>query len=267
MLFLLPTAFAALDVKCESAASGEAPGWYIDDAHQQSWALNRFAASTALSPMGAGPVADDTRLEVSVELDAVPPVGCERRLYDHRTATLDLNHSLALPRLRVDFASKPLGRVLFYGAAAWTPPVDIDQARTTSAGGHVGVGLAPTEATTLAARVHFTQARSTAHVYPPTSAVNPLIRDYLSSSTFGADLVAGARMGNTTPYVSAGWLDISTFAWVGENSAVMNNYHPYSGLALAFGTEIDVGAFASAIELYVVPDVLYTVRLRAGAGI
>lgn len=267
MLLLLTTALAAVDVKCESAVNADPPGWYVDDPHQQAWALNRFAASTSISPMGAGIPRDERRLELSVELDVVPPVGCERRFYSDRTATLDMNHSLVLPRLRADFASNPTGKLVVYGAVAWTPPLDVDSARTTSVGGHVGAGFAPTETTLLSARLHFTQSHSTVHFYPPADIANPLIRDYLAGSALGADVVAGAKLGAVTPYLSAGWLDTSTFAWVGENSDVMNNYAPYSGLALAVGTEIEAGPFASAVEFYAVPGVLYTVRLRGGLGI
>lgn len=263
-LLLLPAARAAVDVRCEGQVGATPPAWYTDDQSQLDYVLNHFALNTSFSPLHGAFPAEPGHMRLQVELDVTPGLSCERRFYHSRESTVDSNHSPVLPRPRVGFTSKPLGKVVFYGSAGFIPPIPLGDASTVTASGEAGIGIVASEKTGVSARVHYSHTRLTAHLFPPVATTDPLIRDFYDGSTFGADGIVSFKAGSVQPYLSVGYLDVSTFAWVGETSAVVNNFDPYAGMALSVGTQIDVKKFASAVEFYAVPGHLYTGRMSAG---
>jgi hypothetical protein len=261
-LVLLVSTFAraAVDVRCD--ASADAPHWYTNDRAQLAFALNHLALNTTFSPLHGAFAAQPGHARVTMELAVAPGLSCERRFYADRTATVDSNHSPVLPRPRVAFASPERGGVVVYGAAGFTPPIPMGRATTVTASGEMGLGFTPTDGTAISARFHYAHTRMTADLFPPADGTEAV--DFFDGSTFGADVVTSFTAGPLRPYLAIGVVDVSSFAWQGETSAVVDNYEPYAGAAFSFGTEVNVQRFTAAVEVYDVPGQLLTVRAAGG---
>ena len=107
-LFASTEARAQIDPHCQDIASAGVPEGY-DEQAQQDFLQNYFALSTTLSPIH-GPVPHEPgHGAVGVELSALPPLGCTRRLVLNYGKTEDTNKSPVLPRLRVSYAFPKIG--------------------------------------------------------------------------------------------------------------------------------------------------------------
>lgn len=265
LLFLLAaSAFAAVDVQCEGQVGNDPPSFYTNDAAQLAYALNHFALNTSYSPLHGAFPTTPKHLDLRLELMVTPGLNCERRFYEDRQSTMDTNHTPVLPRFRVGFTSKKLGKLVLYGSAGFTPPLPLGGATAVVASGEAGFGIPVSDKTAISARVHYSHNRTTAHIFPPTDIQNDLIRDFYDGSTFGVDGVASFAVGKAEPYLAVGYVDVSTFAWRGEDSAVINNYDPYAGMALSLGSNFTTEHFVGAAEFYAVPGNLYTARVSGG---
>jgi hypothetical protein len=266
MLLLSLAAHAAVDVRCDAAPAGAAPGWYTDDEAQLDFVLNRLGLATTFSPLHGAFAAEPGKVSLQLEAVVTPPLSCERRFYADRASTADTNHTPVLPRPRIGFATKPMGRVVLYGGAGFIPPIPLGTTTTVVASGEAGIGMATSDTTAVSVRAHFSHARLTANLFPPLEPGEALLRDFYDGSTFGLDLVSSFVSGPVEPYLAVGVVDVSTFAWAGEDGSVVNNHDPYAGLAVSVGSELHVKRFAGAGEVYAVPGQLLTVRLSAGAS-
>ncbi len=263
-LLFVSSALAAVDLRCQPQVGDTPPVYYTDDNAQISYALNHFALTTSYSPLHGAFPTKPKHFDLRMEVLGVPPLSCERRFYEGRQSTMDTNQTPVLPRIRVGFTSKKVGKAVFFGSAGFTPPIPLGGAATAIASGEAGFGVPATETTALAARVHYTHTRSDADIFPPTDPLKPIIGDFFDSSTFGVDGIASFKVGPAEPYLSIGYVDASTFAWRGEDSEVINNHAPYAGMALSLGSNLTTKRFVGAAELYVVPGQLITARASAG---
>jgi hypothetical protein len=109
----------------------------LDRRRPEAWALRWFAAAVEPSGFGVPELPGAGRVELSLELDAVPRLSAKQRTVGFGgTKTEDLNRSpvLAYPRVRVGL---PAGFVL---DGSWAPPVALDGARANL----FGIGLSRT---------------------------------------------------------------------------------------------------------------------------
>ena len=61
--------------------------------------------------------------------------------------------------------------------------------------------------------------------------------DLFLGTTFGFDAMVGAVAGPVVPYLSAGFTDVSTFFYIGDDGIVSNNLHPYLGPNFSLGVD------------------------------
>ena len=66
------------------------------------------------------------------------------------------------------------------------------------------------------------------------------------------------------PYVALGFLDASTFFYIGDDSVVGNNAEPYASFVGSIGAQYSLDRLEFAGEFYTAPGILYTGRVRMG---
>ncbi|MCA9488314.1 MAG: hypothetical protein KC621_00265 [Myxococcales bacterium] len=271
---IMASAWAQVDPACADVAAGDAPGWYVDDQHQQDFLLNFFALATTFSPIHAPIPNEPGHGDVGLEMSLIPPLSCDRRLVLSRTKTEDTNKAPILPRPRGTFTFPAIGRFRIYGGAGYVPPVTVFGTRNVIASGEVGLGWESDTGWQLAGRYHWTLMKTIAEIAGPFDpATDPVVLDFFSGSTFGVDLMAGKRFEHVLPYVALGLTDASTFFYIGDDAVVSNNLTPYFGPVASLGVQGDVKRLVFAGELYAAPNTfdaslghLYTARVRAGVS-
>lgn len=77
--------------------------------------------------------------------------------------------------------------------------------------------------------------------------------------------MAGWDLGTVVPYVAVGVTDASTFFYVGDDGAVVNNASPYAGPIVAAGAQGTWKRLDVAGEAYTAPGYIVTGRVRVGA--
>jgi hypothetical protein len=251
ILAAAPVALAEVDPNCDELV---APPDY-DEQTQQDFLANYPALATSLSPIHAPIPHKPGGGAIGLDLLFIPPLGCGQRMVLDFTKTEDTNRAPVAPRPRVTFAMRPIfGRVFPYGGAALVPPVPINGTRSLIVSGELGLGLYVAKRGQVALRGHSTLQRTLGDVATAFEPDEPTLLDLYVASSMGLDLMAGIELGQVTPYASVGVLDVSTFFWIGDDSVVTNNLHPYLGPAISLGVDsllrekIRVGG-----ELYVAP--------------
>ena len=63
----------------------------------------------------------------------------------------------------------------------------------------------------------------------------------------------GWNTGKLTPWASIGFMDASTFFYVGDDGVVTNNLHPYAGPVASLGADLRLGHAVGGLELYAAP--------------
>lgn len=248
----LPTvALGYVDPKCEGT---ELPGNY-DEQAQQDFLQNYPALASSYSPMHAPIPHKPGRGSIGLELAAMPPLGCARRLVLQGTKTEDTNKTPVIPRPRVTFAFPAIGGLVVpYAGFAFVPPVKLFGTTNVILSGELGLGVPIGDTLQVGARYHHTLHRTVGEIATPFNIEDPAFDDLYLASTFGLDAMLGFDLGEVVPYVAVGYLDVSSFFFIGDDAFVANNYHPYSGLALSAGIDglikdrIRVGA-----EFYAAP--------------
>ena len=249
-LFVAPSARASIDPKC---AGLSIPGDY-DEQAQQDFLANYFALSTTLSP-AHGPIPHEPgHGAVGVHLGIIPPLGCARRMVLNYTKTEDTNKSPLVPRLQATFAFPALGKLVPYAGVAYLPPVRVLGMTNAIVSGEFGVGVPLGEVFQLGGRFHATSAKTVGEIATPFVEGDPAFDDLFIASTFGLDLMAGFDLDAVTPYIAVGWLDASTYFYIGDDSVVPNNFHPYFGFAGSVGVDALIAdRFRVGGELYAAP--------------
>jgi hypothetical protein len=261
------TAHAYIDPACQDVADGGPPSDY-SEVDQQNFLLNFFSLATTLSPTH-GPVPyKPGHGSIGLELSAIPPLSCERRLVLNYTKTEDTNKAPVLPRPRflVALPGDKLG--IFYVGGAYVPPVTVFGTRNVIVSTEVGWGMPTDSGFGYGARFHATMMKTVAEIATPFEEDGEAYDDFYVGSTFGVDALIGYDIvlsGEKTiePYLAVGLTDVSTFFYIGDDAVVTNNLDPYAGFAGSVGAEFKVVKHLDmAAEFYTAPGVIYTGRTR-----
>lgn len=234
VFLLLSIARAEVDARCDALVQ---PADY-DEQVQTDFLNNYPALSTTLSPVH-GPIPHKAgHGAVGVDLLLIPPLGCGQRMVLDWTKTEDTNKVPLAPRPRATFAFQPLlGRIFPYGGVAFVPPVSVGGTRSTVASAELGFGLYLSEHLQLGARAHGTLQRTLGDIATAYEEEDPAYNDLYVASSTGAELMAGLELERWTPYAALGFVETSSYFWIGDDGVVTNNLNPYLGPALSLGLD------------------------------
>ncbi len=239
-------------------------GSYNEQA-QQDFLLNYFALATTLSPLHSAVPLEGGMGSVGLELDIIPPLGCDRRLVLNGTKTEDTNKTPVAPRPRVLFQFRDIGIIKPYAGLAYVPPVTVFGTRNVIISGEAGFGISYDDGFEWGLRYHATLMKTIAEIATPFDDSDPEELDFYMGSTFGFDAIFGHEvMEGLKPYVSLGFTDASTFFYIGDDGVVGNNAKPYASFTGSLGAQYSKGRLEYAGEFYTAPGLLYTGRLRMG---
>jgi hypothetical protein len=246
------TALAYVDERCLALAQKGPPDGY-DEQAQQDFLVNYFGLSTTFSPLH-GPIPNEPgHGTIALELSAIPPLDCAHRLVLNYTKTEDTNKSPLLPRPRLTFTFPAVGPVVPYAGFGYVPPVPLLGMTNVILSGEFGVGVHAGDLVQVGARFHATMMKTVGELAPPFQVGGTSYDDLYISSTFGGDLMAGVQIHGVTPYLALGITDESTFFYIGDDSIVTNNFHPYAGPTGSLGVDGHVKRLRIAGELYAAP--------------
>lgn len=279
-------AFAEVDPACADLPK---PANY-DEQVQQDFQANYYALVSSFSPLHAAVPHDGGRGYVGVDVGLLPPLACEQRFVLEWQKTEDTNKSPILPKITAGYAFPTIKDIaVIYAGVGVLPPIPVGGTRNLVVSGELGFGVTAHEHVEAGLRGHATLQRTygdVATAFDPET--EPVVEDVYVGSTWGFDalvsfpvLVGEQRL---DPYLAVGYLDASTFFFVGDSSVSIDNLHPYSGVAFALGLDsLFVNRFRLGVEFYGAPggvslpvadtptvdDVtrygrLYTARLRLG---
>jgi hypothetical protein len=245
-------ALAYVDPKC-AEYEGLPPEDY-DEQVQYDFLSNYFALSTTWSPVHAPIPHEPGHGAIGVSLGVIPPLGCPHRMVFNYSKTEDTNKSPVVPRPSLTFAFPALGKAVPYAGIAYLPPVKLLGVTNVMLSGELGIGVPLGEVVQLGGRFHATTMKTVGEVATPFNEGDPAFDDLYLASTFGLDLMAGFDLDAVTPYLALGWLDSSTFFYIGDDSVVTNNYHPYFGPAASVGIDgLVAERFRIGAEMYAAP--------------
>jgi len=219
-----------------------------DEARQQAFLANYFAASFLLTPLGSPP-SQPGRARVGLEAGAIPPLSCEQRLALDATKTEDTNRSPVLPRPRLRLSANRLGPIVPWGGLSFVPPVPTPLGTVLLIAGEVGatwpVQLTPDHALDIGGRAHLGVARVRSDI-ATAPANSPAVDDVFFASSLGVDVSVGSRFVVSpsivlAPSLFAGVADVSTLVIVGDDLAVVQNtQYPWAGPLVGGGAELIV---------------------------
>jgi hypothetical protein len=275
MIALLATAaLAQVAPECIIAAGSPAPSWYVDDQHQADFLLNFFALATTFSPVHAAIPDAPGHGSAALELAAIPPLSCQRRLQLNRSKTEDTNKAPVAPIPRLTFTFPKIGAIVPYAGMAYVPPITVFGTRNVITSGELGFGLpfGKDERYEAALRWHYTLMKSIGEYVTPFAGQETAYLDFYAGSTYGVDAMFSANVRSVEPYVAVGFTNVATFLWIGDDGVIGNNLHPFQGLTASLGMQGHIGHLVVAGEAYGTPGhvstgYIYTGRLRVGAEI
>jgi hypothetical protein len=304
-------AFADVDPACQGLPK---PDDYNEQA-QQDFQANYFALASTFSPVH-GPVPHEPgHGSIGVDVRVMPALPCERRFVLDWTKTEQTNKSPLIPTLAASYAFPAIKEIIVpYAAFSILPPIPLGDPdnpksdtklpvcdgktpltecrRTTRnlvMSGEIGVGFDALEHFQAGVRGHATVMRTYGDIATAfDEETEPSVEDVYAASSWGFDAQVGVPVGvgkqAFTPYIAAGYLNTSTFFFIGDDQIAGNNLHPYSGPAFSAGLDsllqerVRIGAeFYAAPGGSSLPDPtaervdgfgryghLYTARLRLG---
>lgn len=248
--------WAEVDPACEGLPR---PSDY-DEQVQQDFQANYFALTSSFSPIHAAIPHEGGRGAIGIDASVMPPLSCEKRFVLNWTKTEDTNKSPILPRVFANYAFPAIKDIVVpYAGVAFLPSIPINGTRNFVVSGEVGLGVKAHTFVEVGARFHFSMQRTYGDVATAFDPENePVVEDVYMASTWGVDGLISfpveVKKQRLSPYVAAGYLDASTFFFIGDTSHAANNYHPYGGAALSVGLD---ALFANRLrlggELYVAP--------------
>ena len=285
-LLALSTASASIDPDCLSVANAGTPADYSEET-QTNYLLNFYSLATTFSPLHGPIPSEPGRGSLGLEVAGMPQLKCEQRLVLSYTKTEDTNKTPVLPRPRGTFTFPGIelknGKsIVPYAGFGYVPPVPIKGTRNVMVSFETGVGFADLEEGKMqyGLRYHATLMRTVGEVATPFVDGDTAYDDVYIGSTFGLDAMVGYKQGDFTHYLSAGWLDVSTFFYIDDDAVVSNNTVPYAGPAISLGSSwqpkehLDfAGEFYTAPTTLVTPDgfgasaaagSIYTLRFKLG---
>ena len=230
-----------IDEQLRKTLPAEGPPEDYSEIAQQDFLQNYFALTTTYSALHAPVPHEPGHGSVGLDAGFIPPLGCRRRLVLAYTKTEDVNKSPVFPRVRVSFAFSRMGQMVPYASFAYTPPIRVGGVSASAVSGEAGVGFQP--------RRHLS-ARRAFPCHPDADRGrdrHPFVEgdtefdDVYWASTFGVDALVGLDLDVVTPYVAVGITDASNFFYVGDDSVVVNNFHPYLGAVFSAGAQAPGG--------------------------
>lgn len=260
----------SVDESCWSAATAlqeeiAAGTSNYDEQRQQDFLLNYFALATTLSPLHSAVPLKGGQGSIGLELDIIPPLGCDRRLVLNGTKTEDTNKAPVAPRPRILFQFKDIGVIKPYAGLAYIPPVTVFGTRNVIISAEAGFGIAYDNGFEWGLRYHATLMKAIAEIATPFDKEDPEELDLYMGSTFGVDAIFGHEvMPGLKPYLAVGFTDASTFFYIGDDAVVGNNAEPYASFTGSVGAQYSKGRLEYAGEFYTAPGLVYTGRLRMG---
>lgn len=240
-----------IDANCTGISEPAAYDEYV----QRDFLANSRALAVTNSPLHA-PIPDEPgHGRLSLQLGAIPPLGCARRFVQGHTATVDANKSPVAPKLALGATLNAVKGFIPYAGMVYLPPIPFAGARSSIVGGEVGVAHALGERFAVAVRVHAQLQRTTADIATADAATDPAFDDLFTASTFGLGANFGLADGPVRPYAALGFTDVSTFFYVGDDLTVNANLHPYFGPDLSVGVDGAPGEsrFRWSAEVYWAP--------------
>jgi hypothetical protein len=226
-------ALASIDPQCQGIPLPED----YDEQAQQDFLQNYVALATTLSPIHAPVPHEGGHGAIGVDFGVVPPLGCERRLVLNYTKTEDTNKTPLIPRPRITFALPTIGRMTPYAGFAYVPPVTLFGTTNVILSGELGAGFQFGEVVQLGARFHATSQKTVGEIATPFIEGDAPYDDLYLASSYGFDLMFGTDFDVVTPYIALGFTDVSTFFFIGDDSVVSNNFHPYFGPTGSVGVD------------------------------
>jgi hypothetical protein len=255
LTLLTATAMATVDPRC---AGLDKPADY-DEQTQQDFLSNYYSLSTTFSAIHAPIPHAPGRGALGIDLNVLPPLGCEKQFVLGWTKTEDTNKTPLVPRFRASFAFPAIAdKLILYAGVAYLPPVTLLGTRNFIASAELGAGM-PFGAAQVGLRFHTTIMRTIGDTAGAFNEEDPPVNDVYLGSTLGGDAsfgykLSGEKFGEITPYVAAGVTDVSTFFWIGDDSVVTNNLHPYFGPAFSVGVDgLTWNRFRWGAEFYAAP--------------
>jgi len=243
---------AYIDQRCLDLAEKGPPDGY-DEQAQEDFLVNYFGLSTTFSPLH-GPIPNEPgHGTIGLELSAIPPLGCAHRLVLNYTKTEDTNKSPLVPRPRVTFTFPAVGPVIPYAGLGYVPPVPLLGMTNVILSGEFGLGIKAGDTVQIGGRFHATMMKTVGELAPPFQVGGTAFDDLYISSTFGGDLMVGAAIDGITPYLALGFTDESTFFYIGDDSVVTNNFHPYAGPTGSLGVDGKIKRLRIDGEFYAAP--------------
>ncbi|MCB9675151.1 MAG: hypothetical protein H6737_08535 [Alphaproteobacteria bacterium] len=226
-------AYGYIDPKC---ADTVLPSNY-DEQAQADFLANYVALATSYSPVH-GPIPHKPgHGAIGLDLGFIPPLSCKRRLVLQGTKTEDTNKTPVAPRFRATFAFPSIGRVVPYAGAAYIPPVKLLGTTNVIVSGELGAGIPIGEIFQVGGRFHYTLGKTVGEIATPFVEGDTPYEDIYIGSTFGLDAIVGFDLGEVVPYVAGGYMDASTFFYIGDDAVVTNNLHPYFGPTFSAGVD------------------------------
>ena len=232
---LLPSLALAtgIDPACEDIPK---PDDY-DEQLQQDFLMNYYALTASFSGIHAPIPHESGKGMVGLRLNGMPPLPCKRRFALEHSKTEDTNKSPVLPAVTASYAFKDVKGVVPYVEASFLPPVPVAGTRNLLFQVAAGVGFNATEKLQLGGRLHASVQRTVGDIATPIAEEDPVFDDLFLGSTLGVQLLGGYEVKSVTPYLMVGFVDASTFFYVGDSSVVTNNLHPYLGPEMAVGID------------------------------
>lgn len=255
-------AWAEVDPACEGLTKPE----NYDEQVQQDYQQNYFALTSSYSPTHAAVPHAPGRGMIGASIAIMPPLSCEQRFVLDFTKTEDVNKSPILPKVVASFSFPALGKVFVpYASFAFFPTIPFNGTRNLLIQGEVGFGVMAHPFVDVGGRLHLSMLRSYgdfATAFDP--ATQPVVEDVFVGSTWGLDAVISfpieVKNHVISPFLAVGYLNASTYFFVGDTQVSINNLHPYGSAAFSVGLDaLVVDRLRIGAEFYGAPGGYTTV--------
>jgi hypothetical protein len=204
---------------------------------QQDFLMNYYALAGTFSGIHAPVPHEPGHGAIGIRAAGMPPLPCKRRFALEHTKTEDTNKSPVLPAVTASYAFQEVKGVVPYVEASFLAPVPVAGTKNLLFQVAGGVGFNATEKLQLGARLHASIQKTVGDIATPIAEGDPVFDDLFLGSSIGVQVLGGYEIDSVTPYVMVGFVDASTFFYVGDSSIVTNNLHPYLGPEFAAGLD------------------------------
>ncbi len=272
LCFFANISFAEIAPEC---AGVETPANY-DEGQQQAFFQNYFSAAFGMTAMGPIiPIRGEHRASLGLELFAIPPLSCERRLVfaedPARIKTQDTNKLPVSARPRLQVMLPDLGQMKVMFGGTFFPPIPTPLGTILQVGVETSVAREFDSGFQIGVHGHYSFGRMRAELAPPFEEGDPEAEDVFYTNYFGLDLGLAYNLKSSgyehlTPYLNIGFADASSLFIVGDDlNLAQNTQHPWAGLTAATGLQMMLSdRIELGVELSAAFPVIYTGRMKIG---